>query len=84
MSRNLDDQAKCDVCCRTRLLWELLQVEPDDDTLPAFLACLWCCRSVNSMHAMLNAGCVLPAKIEWLLEGRRDSMPSSNLFHRTV
>lgn len=81
MSRNLDDKANCDVCCRTRTLWELMSVIPEDDTLPDFLMCLWCARSVNTVHAYLESRCVLPATIEWLLEGRTDSMPSSNLYH---
>lgn len=77
MSETLDDQVNCDVCGRMTLLWNMLNVIPEDDTYPVFGACIWCVRAFNTLVYLTDSSQDLAAEFEWTLPGRRESMPSS-------
>ena len=84
MRSNLDESVRCDVCGRTSLLWNCLRITPHDDDHVAFLACVFCTRSFNTICSLTSTTVELAAEVEWVHEGHTDAMPSSRPFHRNA
>lgn len=59
----------------------MLQVQPDDDDLPGFFACIFCLRSWNTLNLLTETTAILKGEVTWCSKGKREPMPSTNPYH---